>query len=236
MNKRRVLIMAATLLCGLALVLSADESSVLEGLTTALAQETASINRWVVSGGGGEASDGGKVAVNSTLGQPIIGHASGGSISQGAGYWYGAAGDPTAVTLASFSATPQAGGILIAWETAMEIDTVGFNLYRAQSPDGPYVKLNDTLIPSQSPGSVFGATYAWLDEGVQDGITYYYKLEDVEVSGQSTFHGPVSATAQIPTAVSTASFRGKRRNGVGAAVAGVLFLSLIGLAVARRRT
>ena len=84
---------------------------------------------------------------------------------------------------------------------AMEIDTVGFNLYCAQSPSGDWVRLNATLIPSQSPGSVFGATYTWLDEDVASGITYYYKLEDVEVGGQRTFHGPITAQAGGPTCV-----------------------------------
>jgi hypothetical protein len=221
MNKRRVLILAAVLLAGLVLA------------TGALAQETASIAWWVVAGGGGEASDA-EVMVNSTLGQPIIGPASGDSISLGAGYWYGTEG-PTAVTLASFTAAPQEGDILIAWETAIEIDTVGFNLYRAQSPDGPYVELNDTLIPSQAPGSVFGATYTWLDEDVQEGVTYYYKLEDVEVGGKRTMHGPINASAQVPTALSTVSFKAQSGNGTGALLAGLLFLGLLGLAVARRR-
>jgi hypothetical protein len=89
---------------------------------------------------------------------------------------------------------------LVQWETAIEIDNVGFNLYRAQSPSGDWVRLNTTLIPSQAPGSVVGATYIWFDEGVDAGIVYY-KLEDVEVGGGSTFHGPISVQAGGPTAV-----------------------------------
>jgi hypothetical protein len=170
--------------------------------TGVLAQGTASVDWWVVAGGGGESSEAGKVVMNSTLGQPIIGPSSDKAVALGAGYWYGADGPPTAVTLASFTATPVDGHILIEWETAMEIDTVGFNLYRSESPGGPYVKLNDTLIPSQALGAPFGADYAWPDENVQSGITYYYyKLEDVEVGGQYTFHGPIAARAGGPTAV-----------------------------------
>jgi hypothetical protein len=110
-------------------------------------------------------------------------------------------GDPTAVTLTSFTAAPQAGGILVAWEIAIEIDNVGFNLYRSTSPAGPYVQINDTLIPSQFPGSVFGATYTWLDEDVESGTTHYYKLEDIEVGGVHTFHGPIAAQPTVPTAL-----------------------------------
>jgi hypothetical protein len=120
--------------------------------------------------------------------------------------WGVSDGQPTAVTLASFTATPQDGGILIAWETAIEIDTVGFNLYRSTLPGGPYVKLNGTLIPSQAPGSISGATYAWLDEDAESGITYYYKLEDIEVGGKRTFHGPIAAQSGGPTALVLRSF------------------------------
>jgi hypothetical protein len=80
MNERRaiILLLLAALLSGLVLA------------SGALAQGTASIPWWVVAGGGGESTAAGQVAVNSTLGQPIIGPAGGDSVSLGAGYWYGA--------------------------------------------------------------------------------------------------------------------------------------------------
>ncbi len=109
---------------------------------------------------------------------------------------------PTAVTLASFEATPQEDAILVTWETASELDNVGFNLYRSAAAEGPYTRLNATLIPPQNPGSVMGSVYEWLDADVQPGVTYFYKLEDIDVRGVSTFHGPVSVTVvAAPTAV-----------------------------------
>jgi hypothetical protein len=42
--------------------------------------------------------------------------------------------------------------------------------------------------------AVPGASYAYTDADVVQGVTYYYKLEDVDVHGVSAFHGPVSAT------------------------------------------
>jgi predicted extracellular nuclease len=112
---------------------------------------------------------------------------------------------PTAVTLARLEAIPDDDAVLVEWETAMEIDNLGFHLYRSELPDGPYARLNETLIPSQEPGAVFGAVYSWQDSDVQSGITYYYKLEDVEVGGTSTLHGPVSAVVQNPTKISLIS-------------------------------
>jgi hypothetical protein len=103
--------------------------------------------------------------------------------------------EPTAIELASFTATPQASAILLQWETATELDNLGFNLYRANMPDGLRTQLNASLIPAQNPGSPVGATYTFLDEGVQPGLTYHYWLEDVDVYGVGTLHGPVAAIA-----------------------------------------
>jgi hypothetical protein len=102
---------------------------------------------------------------------------------------------PTAVKLVRFEAEPESAEIHVEWETASEIDNLGFNLYRAGAESGPWVRLNDAIIPSKAPGAVGGAVYAWLDDGVVPGVTYYYRLEAIDVYGTSTFHGPISATA-----------------------------------------
>jgi hypothetical protein len=39
-----------------------------------------------------------------------------------------------------------------------------------------------------------GATYEFADGDVENRNTYYYKLEDVDIYGTSTIHGPVKAT------------------------------------------
>jgi hypothetical protein len=102
---------------------------------------------------------------------------------------------PTAIELASFSASaaPEGSAILLTWETASEVDNLGFNVYRAQSPQGERARLNAALIPSLNPGSPTGAVYTWLDESAQPGVTYLYWLEAVDVHGGTTFHGPVTA-------------------------------------------
>jgi hypothetical protein len=40
---------------------------------------------------------------------------------------------------------------------------------------------------------VLGHAYSWLDTGLANGTEYFYRLEDVDTSSVSTFHGPVSA-------------------------------------------
>ena len=101
--------------------------------------------------------------------------------------------DPTAVDLAAFEATPQSNGVLLTWETANEMDNLGFNIYRAESQAGQLIKINQHLVASQDPGSLVGAAYSFLDQSAAPGATYYYWLEDIDASGTATKHGPATA-------------------------------------------
>lgn len=138
---------------------------------------------------------------------------------------------PTAVTLASFTAAPQGDSIRVTWETATELENLGFNLYRGESAAGPWTPLNVELIAPQNPGGTSGAVYEWLDSGVTPGVTVYYRLEDVDIHGASTFHGPVSATAATPSAVVVTRFDA---NGATPALA-LLALAAAGFWRLRRR-
>jgi len=102
-------------------------------------------------------------------------------------------GATTVIELSSFASYPYDGIVFIEWSTESEIDNEGFNLYRASSKDGPYTLINDSLILAEG-SSVQGASYIFVDEDVQNRKTYFYKLEDIDIYGMSTFHGPISAT------------------------------------------
>jgi len=102
---------------------------------------------------------------------------------------------PTAVELLSFEAGPAAGAIELSWKTASELRNLGFHLYRASEAAGTYERITSSLIPGLG-SSPAGASYDYLDSGLQDGTTYFYLLEDVETTGRMKRHGPVSATAQ----------------------------------------
>ncbi len=101
---------------------------------------------------------------------------------------------PTAVKLLSFTATPTGEGLLLTWETASEVDNLGFDLYRSQSRETRGGRLNETLIPSRSPGGGQGATYAFLDTTALPATTYHYTLESVDISGRRVPYGPLTAT------------------------------------------
>ena len=101
-------------------------------------------------------------------------------------------GVPTAITLASFDVKPGNNKVTLIWTTGDETDNLGFNIYRADSKDGEYVKINASLIASKV-GSGLGTSYEFTDSDVKNRTTYFYKLEDVDVNGVKTMHGPVSA-------------------------------------------
>jgi hypothetical protein len=104
--------------------------------------------------------------------------------------------EPTGVRLASFTA--EAGpvpSVILRWETTSEIQSLGFNVYRAATAGGTRVRLNEALLTSQTPpGSPMGARYEYVDEGGVIGGSYFYWLEEVGTRGGSTFYGPVEAS------------------------------------------
>lgn len=87
-----------------------------------------------------------------------------------------------------------AATVTVEWDTATEIDTVGFNLYRSTNPEGPFEQVNNELIPSSTDPLVGGA-YSYVDTDVSHNTTYYYELEDVNANGSTTRHGPIEVAA-----------------------------------------
>ncbi len=103
----------------------------------------------------------------------------------------------SAITLLTLSAQDNHNGtVTIRWQTATEFDNAGFHLYRATTPDGPFSQITEQLIGAQGNGS--GTSYSFVDTP-PGAAPFYYKLEDVDLNGKGTFHGPVQATDGIAT-------------------------------------
>ena len=102
---------------------------------------------------------------------------------------------PVAITLSALNATLIEKGILVSWNVQTELNHAGYNVYRSTSRDGEYEQLNASLINSDVLTDVATAkTYEYLDETALPNQVYYYKLEDVSLNGESTWHGPVSVS------------------------------------------
>jgi len=111
-------------------------------------------------------------------------------------YLYEEIEEPQLIELASFDAIASREKVTLQWVTGSEIDNEGFNLYRAESEDGEYVKINPSLIPAEGSPTQ-GASYKFVDNNTRNRKTYWYKLEDVDIYGNSTVHGPVSALPRL---------------------------------------
>jgi uncharacterized repeat protein (TIGR01451 family) len=81
----------------------------LVGATLALSQPATPSIGWWILGSGGAAASGGTVSMHDTLGEPVIGLSSGGSVSLGAGYWYGALLPDLSITKGVDNHSPKPG-------------------------------------------------------------------------------------------------------------------------------
>lgn len=101
-----------------------------------------------------------------------------------------------AVVLSELRAERRPDGVLVRWTTLAELDSYGFRVYRSPTPGrAGAVLVTPNVIPGQGRGRSGGASYSFFDAGAPDGPLYYW-LEEIDLSGLSTFHGPATPTLQ----------------------------------------
>ncbi len=131
----------------------------------------------------------------------------------------------TQVDLAGFKAvrTPD-GRTFIEWQTGYEVGNLGFNLYRDTA--GQRTRLNTSLIGGtavlggmQTPFTA-GFGYAWMDTVTDAKSSSLYWLEDIDASGKTVLHGPISpvAVSQLPPQSQSLMLSQLRSNAPGATV------------------
>ena len=108
----------------------------------------------------------------------------------------------TLAELAYFFADTRGGAesVWLKWKTVSELRNVGFHVWRSTAQDGTYERITVDLIPAEG-GFAQGAEYFFEDTAVGPDHAYWYKLEDVDCSGASTFHGPIVAQPKAAWAV-----------------------------------
>ena len=103
---------------------------------------------------------------------------------------------PTVVELISFAATGYDSGVYLEWRTGFEVNNLGFRVYREEN--GNRALLNQQVLAGSAlvAGSVAigaGRSYSWWDAPTLGKGDAQYWLEDIDLNGQSTWHGPVYA-------------------------------------------
>lgn len=77
------------------------------------------------------------------------------------------------------------GSVRIAWKTESQEETYGFNILRSNEKSGPYVAVNDRIIPGEGTTNI-PRGYCFEDVGVTRGAVYFYQIEEVTNSGTKT--------------------------------------------------
>jgi uncharacterized repeat protein (TIGR01451 family) len=117
---------------------------------------------------------------------------------------------PTAVQLVSFVALPHAaGGVVLEWKTREEVRNLGFNIYREDGQGrrriNPSLIAGSALLLRGGRPQHGAKTYQWFDPSGEANFSYW--IEDVDLNGTRTTHGPavVDATAQFAKPVAQAT-------------------------------
>ena len=82
---------------------------------------------------------------------------------------------------------PQAsenGRVVLKWTTESEIENTGFNVFRSDTKQGNFVKVNPNLIQGAGTTSE-RSTYQWIDTTAKPDVEYYYRIEDMSFDGIS---------------------------------------------------
>ena len=112
---------------------------------------------------------------------------------------------PTRITLQSFSAHSGsdkngANRMVLTWKTGGEAHNLGFNVYREQSGNrvrmNPSVIAGSALLMSGALPQHAGRSYGWIDSSAGVAGASYW-LEDIDVNGTRTMHGPVTVSARL---------------------------------------
>lgn len=102
---------------------------------------------------------------------------------------------PSAARVDSFSASGyENGNVLLEWKTGLDVDNLGFNVYRdvrgKRTRINPQLLAGSALMVGGGTHLRSGRSYAWADDLPKSRDAQYW-LEEVDLNGQSTWHGPV---------------------------------------------
>jgi hypothetical protein len=163
------------------------------GSAAVYAQSNAFDLSWKVIAGGGTAQlQSGLYSLNGSIGQAAAGPLTASPFDLYAGFWGKPAGAPTAVSVSQFLANGCPGAIQLTWLAYPSADTIGFNLYRREAGLGEYVLMNDEIVQAGAFEPV-ETQLTWLDKTAQTGQMYEYRLEEVTMSHERKWYGPVQA-------------------------------------------
>jgi len=127
---------------------------------------------------GGIPSQSASYRAHDTIAQCPIGPVGeGGGLRIYDGFWLSLPGINVPVEGVVFAVLSESGAPLIRWTMDSSGDVCGMNVYRAANEDGPFVLVNESPLPAESPGS-FEDTTAWPQ------TTFWYEVRALSPDGE----------------------------------------------------
>ena len=85
----------------------------------------------------------------------------------------------------------------LRWKTN-DVSNFGYDIYRAEREDGPFVKVNAQPVPGTlKPGKV--QTFEYQDTAIDPGRDYWYYVESISLTGERMKFTPtLKAPAKVP--------------------------------------
>jgi uncharacterized repeat protein (TIGR01451 family) len=108
------------------------------------------------------------------------------------------ASTPTLALLSSVKAFAANGGVLVRWQTASEVGSVSFDLYRQGASGDQWIKVNPE--PILAANAVTGAAYQMADPAAKPTDPLVYRLVELEEQGTTRVYGPFTLRAGPPAA------------------------------------
>ncbi len=105
------------------------------------------------------------------------------------------------VELSAFSAVNINGVVRLSWTTQSEMNSLGFYVNRRQGTKDDFERISGLIEGAGT--SAAPRHYTFDDERLEKGCTYSYMLEQRDINGQVSWHGPISITVesvQLPEA------------------------------------
>lgn len=108
---------------------------------------------------------------------------------------------PSSVVITRLEAIPGDGQAAVQWTTSSEVNTSGFYVLRSTVETGGFERVNGFI--ARKGTSTSGFNYEYIDTGLTNNTTYYYRLEIISSSLESSFSQVVSVKIGQPTHTAT---------------------------------
>lgn len=113
---------------------------------------------------------------------------------------YVASDTPLPIMLSKFETEPSDKGVKLSWQTASEVENLGFRIYRKEN-GGAYKEIISYAVDPALEGAGTTAdvhNYEYLDQNIEKGNTYTYLLADMSYHMEEFRHKDLVRTVFIP--------------------------------------